>query len=128
MSATPDLNILIIEDDDIMLKVVERILKREGYGVEIARDGKEALQKVQEKDFALIITDLMMPYANGFEIISKVNGTAGKKRTPVIILSSLGNEDSIMEGFKLGADDFLRKPVMVGELVIRVKRLIEQNK
>ncbi|RFM28845.1 response regulator transcription factor [Deminuibacter soli] len=127
MNEVPAKNILIVEDDDIMLKVVERILKREGYGVEIARDGKEALQKVQDNKYALIITDLMMPYANGFEIISKVNGNA-EKRTPVIILSSLGNEDSIMEGFKMGADDFLRKPVMVGELVIRVKRLIDQNK
>lgn len=48
MNAAPEKNILIIEDDDIMLKVIERILKREGYGVEIAKDGKEALQKVQE--------------------------------------------------------------------------------
>lgn len=128
MNAAPEKNILIIEDDDIMLKVIERILKREGYGVEIAKDGKEALQKVQEKKYALIITDLMMPYANGFEIISKVNGNTAEKHTPVIILSSLGNEDSIMEGFKMGADDFLRKPVMVGELVIRVKRLLDQFK
>lgn len=94
----------------------------------LQRTARKPFKKCRNKKYALIITDLMMPYANGFEIISKVNGNTAEKHTPVIILSSLGNEDSIMEGFKMGADDFLRKPVMVGELVIRVKRLLDQFK
>jgi len=69
----------------------------------------------------------MMPYANGFEIISKIKGDAYGTNIPIIIVSSLGNEDSIMEGFRLGVDDFLKKPIMAGELLIRVKRLLARK-
>jgi len=116
--------VLLIEDDEIMLKVIERILLKEGFEVMVARNGKEAMQKLEAALYDLVITDLMMPYANGFEIISKIKGKEATKGTPVIVISSVGNEDSIMEGFRLGADDFLKKPIMAGELMIRVRRLI----
>lgn len=119
--------ILLIEDDEIMLKVTERILLKEGFKVIVAQNGKEALQRVEEKDYDMVITDLMMPYANGFEIISKIKGDAYGTNIPIIIVSSLGNEDSIMEGFRLGVDDFLKKPIMAGELLIRVKRLLARK-
>lgn len=117
----------MIEDDEIMLKVTERILLKEGFKVIVAQNGKEALQKVEEKDYDMVITDLMMPYANGFEIISKIKGDSYGANIPIIIVSSLGNEDSIMEGFRLGVDDFLKKPIMAGELLIRVKRLLARK-
>ena len=123
-------NILLIEDDEIMQKVVEKILLKEGYKVDVAKNGKEALQKLDDSNYSydLMITDIMMPYANGFEIISKVKSEANGKLIPVIIISSVGNEDSVLEGFKLGADDYLKKPIMAGELIIRVKRLLSRPK
>ncbi|MFN4007070.1 MAG: PleD family two-component system response regulator [Chitinophagaceae bacterium] len=120
--------VLLIEDDEIMLKVIERILLKEGYQVLVARNGKEAMQRLEQGGFDLVITDLMMPYANGFEVISKVKNSDKSKGIPVIVISSVGNEDSIMEGFRLGADDFLKKPIMAGELMIRVKRLMSSSK
>lgn len=116
--------ILLIEDDDIMPKIVARILPSTEYRLEHASNGKEALQRLEETSYAydLIITDIMMPYANGFEILSKI-----KHRDcpiPVIIISNAGNEDMIMEGFRLGADDFLKKPILPAELLIRVKKLL----
>lgn len=118
--------ILLVEDDEIMQKVIEKILIREGLVVDVARNGKEALVKLEENNFQydMMITDIMMPYANGFEIISRVKSEELGKKIPVIIISSVGNEDSVMEGFKLGADDYLKKPIMAGELIIRVKRLL----
>lgn len=116
--------IMIVEDDEVMLKLVERILSKEGYSIEIANNGKEAIEKLTHNHFDLVITDVMMPYANGFEIISRIKSSQNGAQTAVIIISSLNNEDSIMEGFELGANDFLRKPIMIGELMIRVKRLL----
>ncbi len=112
-----------------MQKVVEKILLKEGFTVDVARNGKEAMQKLEQNDFTydMMITDIMMPYANGFEIISKVKNEINGKQIPVIIISSVGNEDSVLEGFKLGADDYLKKPIMAGELVIRVKRLLSRK-
>lgn len=120
--------VLLIEDDEIMLKVTERILLKEGFTVLAARNGKEAIQKLESEKYDLVITDLMMPYANGFEIISKLKSKEASRHIPIIVISSVGNEDSIMEGFRLGADDFLKKPIMAGELMIRVRRLIAGNK
>lgn len=120
--------ILLVEDDEVMPKIVERILHQENYQIEHVTNGKEAFQRLEDTNynFDLIITDIMMPYANGFEILSKVKNRPDAKPIPVIIVSNAGNEAMIMEGFKLGADDFLKKPVIPGELLIRVKRLLMQ--
>lgn len=120
--------ILLIEDDEVMPKIIERILHKEEYHLDHVTNGKEAFQRLDETNYGydLIITDIMMPYANGFEILSKVKSRKEGKPIAVIIVSNAGNEDMIMEGFKLGADDFLKKPVIPGELLIRVKRLLMQ--
>ncbi|SKA44081.1 Response regulator receiver domain-containing protein [Chitinophaga eiseniae] len=120
--------ILVIEDDEVMPKIIERILHKEAYQLDHVVNGKEAIKKLEETNYGydLIITDIMMPYANGFEILSRVKGRKEGKPIAVIIVSNAGNEDMILEGFKLGADDFLKKPVIPGELLIRVKRLLMQ--
>lgn len=120
--------ILLVEDDEVMPKIMERILHKEDYKIEHVTNGKEAFQRLEDTnyDYDLIITDIMMPYASGFEILSKVKTRKDGKPIPVIIVSNAGNEEMILEGFKLGADDFLKKPVIPGELLIRVKRLLMQ--
>lgn len=122
--------ILLVEDDEVMPKIIERILHKEEYQIDHVVNGKEAFQKLEETQYGydLIITDLMMPYANGFEILSKVKNRKEGKPIAVLIVSNASNEDMILEGFKLGADDFLKKPVLPGELLIRVKRLLMQYK
>ncbi len=118
-------HILLIEDDEIMRKLVHTILEKEGYTVDAVSNGKEGLDKLvgNQYSYDLVITDIMMPYANGFEILNKVNHAEGK-RVPVIIVSNLANEEMVLEGFKLGAADYLKKPIMAGELLLRVKRLL----
>lgn len=122
--------ILLVEDDEVMPKIIERILHKEEYQIDHVVNGKEAFQKLEDTQYGydLIITDLMMPYANGFEILSKVKSRKEGKPIAVLIVSNASNEDMILEGFKLGADDFLKKPVLPGELLIRVKRLLKQYK
>ncbi|SHL57230.1 Response regulator receiver domain-containing protein [Chitinophaga jiangningensis] len=118
--------ILLVEDDEVMPKIIARILPEPEYQVDVAVNGKEAMQKLEDNNYQydLVITDIMMPYANGFEILSKVKTHDQEHPIPVIIVSNAGNEDMIMEGFKLGVDDFLKKPIIPAELIIRVKRLL----
>ena len=116
-------NILVIEDDDIMLKAIRNILTKDGYNVVIAKDGKEAFEKLENSEYEVVITDLMMPYANGLEVVSKLRSDETKRNVGIIVISSVGNEETITEAFRLGADDYLKKPIMAGELLIRVRKL-----
>ncbi len=118
--------IIVIEDDDIMRKAVETVLRKEGHEVMTAKDGKEAFELVDRGGYDLAITDLMMPYANGLEIVSRIRSRADSANVGIIIISSIGNEDSVLEGFNLGADDYLKKPIMAGELLIRIKKLLRR--
>ena len=120
-------SILIIDDNDIVQMVLQKILVREGYEVDIATNGKEGLSMIGAKAYDLVITDLMMPYANGFEIISKLKQLSRGKEVKVIIISSVTQEDSVSEGFKLGADDYLKKPITGKELLLRVNRLLSEK-
>lgn len=113
--------ILIIEDDKIIKNIIEFLLKKEGYQIEFAEDGLIGMEKINSYLPDLIITDIMLPYKSGLEITSysKVNFPD----VPVIIISSLGKEDlTVIEAFKLGADDLIAKPFNPIELVLRVKR------
>lgn len=113
--------ILIAEDDELILRTIEHKLLKEGYEVILARDGKDAIAIIKEKEVDLIITDIMMPFASGVEILSAINEMG--KKVPVIMLSSMGQEGVILNAFDLGASDFIVKPFSPNELLLRIKRL-----
>lgn len=115
-------SILIVEDDAVLLKTIGSILTIRGYLISLAKNGKEALEKISNNQYDLVLTDLMLPYSNGLEIISKLK--QGSKKTPVIIISSCHSEESILDGFDIGADDYIRKPFSPSELISRITRLI----
>lgn len=117
-------NILVIEDDDIMLKAIRNILRKDGHEVLTAKDGKEAFEKLDNEEYDVVITDLMMPYANGLEVVSRLRSNSLKRHVGIIVCSSVGNEETITEAFRLGADDYLKKPIMAGELMIRIRKLL----
>ncbi len=120
-------NILIIEDDDIMLKAIRNILNKAGYNVLTAKDGKEAFEQIDNAEYEIVITDLMMPYANGLEVVSRLRSDSTKRHVSIIVVSSVGNEETITEAFRLGADDYLKKPIMAGELLIRIRKLLDNR-
>lgn len=113
--------ILIAEDDELILKTIEHKLLKEGYEVIIARNGKDAIDTIKEIEIDLIITDIMMPFASGTEILAAIRSFG--KKIPVIMLSSLGQEEVVLEAFDLGASDFMVKPFSPNELILRIKRL-----
>lgn len=113
--------ILVAEDEALMLKMLTHRLQKEGYRVVPATDGKQALDSLRASAPDLVITDLMMPYHNGLEIIEFVKKTLGST-IPVIVLSSAGQESSVVRAFDLGADDFAVKPFSPNELISRVRK------
>lgn len=119
------MKILVAEDEPMLLKTIELKLKKEGYEVITTIDGREAVAKIETEDPDMVITDIMMPYVTGLEIVAIVRKKTSKK-IPIIILSAMEQEKVVMEAFELGADDYITKPFSLNELAIRVKRLISQ--
>jgi two-component system response regulator VicR len=115
------MTILVAEDEIIMLKTIELRLKKDGHTVIACQDGRDALEKFAQLSPDLIITDMMMPFLSGLEIISEVKKKGGKK-IPIIVLSAMGQENIVLEAFQLGADDYITKPFSPNELSVRVKR------
>jgi DNA-binding response OmpR family regulator len=107
-----------------MLKVISKILEKKGYQVSCAEDGKKAFELIDNVVYDLVITDIMLPYKNGLEILSKIKGDQKLRHIPVIVISSVGNEETVTEAFRLGADDYIRKPILAGELLLRVENLL----
>jgi two-component system, OmpR family, response regulator VicR len=115
------MKILIAEDDELILKTLEYRMKKDGYDIIMARDGREALEKIDQHIPDLVISDIMMPYASGLEIITAIREKY-QSRIKVILLTVLGQEDVVLEAFKLGTDDFIAKPFSPNELSVRVRR------
>lgn len=114
------MKVLVAEDDELMLRTLEMRLKKDGHEVIIARDGRDALLRIEDSNPDLVISDIMMPYSSGMEIVGALR--ARENYIPIIILSGMGQEDVVLEAFQLGADDFITKPFSPNELSIRVRR------
>ena len=120
------MKILLCDDDLMTIKIVQHKLMRDGYEVEISTNGKDGLEKIKKNDYDLVITDILMPFTSGYEIINTLRNVL-KKTTPIIALSQIGNDSTIVEVLNIGADDYLTKPFSPMELSIRVKRLLMLN-
>lgn len=116
------MKILVAEDEPIMQKTIALRLKKDGYEVLTTDNGREAIELISAHAPDVIITDIMMPYATGLEIVSMVKQLP--KKIPIIVLSAMGQENVVLEAFNLGADDFISKPFSPNELSVRVKRLM----
>lgn len=119
------MRILIAEDDPVMLRAIATRLTNDGYEIATVADGQEALKMFEEFNPDLIITDILMPYTSGLELIGVVKSSMQKK-IPILVLSAYGQENTVLEAFDLGADDFLTKPFNPLELSTRVKRLLKK--
>jgi DNA-binding response OmpR family regulator len=124
-SATPDgVRVLLAEDDQIVADLVADRLRRRGYSVTHCADGREALDAASAGDFSLAIIDVAMPKVNGFEVLGTMRGMRRHSGTPVLMLTGMNDEGSVVRAFDLGADDYVLKPFSPTELVARVARMI----
>lgn len=116
--------ILIVEDEERIRRLLKLYLSREGYTLEEVENGEEALQMALENDYDLILLDLMLPGMNGEEVCEKLRE---RKATPVIMLTAKGEEGNRVQGFEVGADDYIVKPFSPREVVLRVKALLRRS-
>lgn len=115
--------ILIVEDDKTLLELISFKLENEGYIIEKAEDGWEALNMMERSKFDLIVSDIMMPNLSGLSLISVLN-EFHKDKTPVIVISSLDKENVMMVAMGLGVTDFIVKPVDIDSLCKRISILL----
>jgi two-component system alkaline phosphatase synthesis response regulator PhoP len=119
-------NILLVEDEEHLHEGLKLNLELEGYGVSSAWDGREALEKVENEYFDLIIMDIMLPELDGISVTESIR--VKHNETPILILSAKNSSTDKVLGLRKGADDYLTKPFNLEELLLRVEKLIEKNK
>ncbi len=119
--------ILVAEDNKLILDTVVFKIKKDGYEVETANNGRECLEMLQRSQYDLLITDLFMPFISGLEVIASVRNEM-KSDLPILVLSAAGAEETVLKAFEMGADDYMIKPFSLSELSIRVKKLIALRK
>ena len=119
-------NILLVEDDPFMIDIYTTKLKEAGFAVEIAIDGKQALRKIKEQKFNLLLLDIVLPQLSGFEFLKKVKSFPKFESLPVIILSNLGQKREVEKGLGLGAIKYLIKAHYTpSEVVGEIKKALK---
>ncbi|MFB4211304.1 response regulator transcription factor [Shouchella sp. JSM 1781072] len=116
-------SILIVDDEDRIRRLLKMYLEREEYQIDEATNGEEALHKALEVDYDLILLDVMMPGMDGIEMCQELRKS---KATPVMMLTAKGEEANRVQGFEVGADDYIVKPFSPREVVLRVKALLRR--
>jgi len=115
--------ILVVEDDPPLAATLERVLATEGYDVEAAGDGNEALRRARERAFDLFVLDVMLPGLDGIAVCKRLRTTGS---APILLLTALGGTDERVRGLDSGADDYLVKPFAYEELLARVRALLRR--
>lgn len=118
------MNILMIEDDKELCTAVSFRLEQEGFSVTVCHDGEEGLYYMQESPFDLVILDRMLPHMNGIEVLKEARSRQIK--TPVLMLTALGELDDRLAGLNGGADDYMVKPFAFEELLARIQCLLRR--
>jgi two-component system alkaline phosphatase synthesis response regulator PhoP len=119
--------ILIVDDEEYIVTSLEYVMKSAGFDVAVAYDGDEAIDKVTAMVPDLLITDIMMPKLNGFDLCEKIRANPLWTSIRIIILTAKGRDSEREKGLSLGADDYMTKPFSTRELLKRVKELLGEN-
>lgn len=119
--------ILIVDDEEDILKLLEYNLSKEGYGVSMAVTGEEALVKAKTEQPDLVILDLMLPGIGGLDVYRALRANPATDKIPIVMLTAKGEETDIVTGLELGADDYITKPFSPKVLVARVRAVLRRN-
>ncbi len=117
-------HLLIIDDDAVFRDLLHYSLTRSGYQVELASSAKEALVLLAERQFDLVLLDIIMPEMDGYELCTAVRADSS---IPIILLTSLEHPDAVVRGFAAGADDYITKPFQLREVEARIQALLRPH-
>ncbi len=117
--------ILVIDDDPYQIKLIKYKLVKDGFQVDSARNGIEALEMVKKNTYHLIVCDIMMPGMDGFLFLRNLKSIPEAKHIPVIFLTAVSDEQSVVKGLELGANDYITKPFSPVELTMRIKKHLQ---
>ena len=120
-SASERQTILVVDDDEVVCRVMENHLTADGYRVEVAADGMEAVARLSRGGIDLVLMDVVMPRLSGFEVCRRIREEKTIEQLPIVLLSGRGDEDDRVAGFEEGANDYLVKPINKSELLARVR-------
>ena len=117
-------NVLIVDDEERIRDIIKEYLDFEGYTYDEASDGMEAIEKIKNNEYNVVVLDIMMPKVDGFTVVREVRKFS---QVPVIMLSARGEEYDKLFGFEMGVDDYITKPFSPKELVARIKAILKRS-
>jgi DNA-binding response OmpR family regulator len=118
------INVLLVEDENTLAMIIKDTLDDQGFSITIAGNGRTGLKAFFENKPDILVTDVMMPVMDGFEMVRQIRQT--DKTTPVLFLTARSAVKDVVEGFELGANDYLKKPFGMQELIVRLKALLNR--
>lgn len=124
MSVTAAQTVMVVEDEEAFIDALVVGLRREGFGVEIARDGAEALSNFDRINPDIVLLDVMLPKVSGTDVCREIRK---KSQVPIIMVSAKGTEIDTVVGLEVGADDYIVKPYRIRELVARVRAALRRS-
>lgn len=119
------MNVVIIEDEHDLLELLEFTLAKEGYHVKGFLEGKSFLSYIQDNNVSLLLVDRNLPGMDGLEIVKQIRAMGFL--TPVIFLTAKNSDKDVLEGFEIGADDYITKPFLMKELLFRIKAVLNRS-
>lgn len=118
------MKILIADDNEMLGELIGYELEQSGHETIRVTDGQEALQKLYEEPFDLVITDILLPFFSGLELISTINRNQNENRSKIIVLTQIHNENTVAKAFEIGIDDYITKPFDLDFLTLQVEKLL----
>jgi DNA-binding response OmpR family regulator len=119
--------VLIVDDEPNILLSLEFLLRKQGYSVFIARNGKEALDIIENETPRLVLLDIMMPEVDGYEVCRQIKTDKSRGHIKVVFLSAKAKDSDIEKGYEMGADLYMTKPFSTRQLTQKIKELLSSN-
>jgi DNA-binding response OmpR family regulator len=120
--------VLVIDDDELVARTLQRALKMYGYQVLVANSGAEGMQLARRYNPDLILLDIVMPGADGYQVSRQIRGDPILKEAPILFLTAKAKDEDKIEGFRAGGDDYLTKPFNIEELHLRIRAILRRAK
>ncbi len=121
------IKILVIDDEEDVCEILKFNLEKDGYQVDCAYSAEEALDMDNLESYSLFMVDIMMGQLSGFDFASRVRNVTATEDTPILFCSALSDEDCVVKGLNIGADDYVTKPFNIGEVLARVRAILRRS-